>query len=204
MDLTNIHLFGQICWMCANPCAPIASIPFTSPISFQEFKNIFVSLKSLRGIKNMLLICELLSVLHVCCQGSVMQQWWWQHHAAGTGRLVRIEGKMNRSLMKTCSKALRTSDWVEGSPSKRTTTLSTQPRQRRSGFGTSLWMSFKWPSQSSDLNPIEHLWRDLKIAVQRRSPSNLTELERICREEWDKPQIQVFQACSHTQEDLRR
>jgi transposase len=38
------------------------------------------------------------------------------------------------------------------------------------------------PSQSPDLNPIEHLWRDLKIAVQQRSPSNLTELERICRE----------------------
>jgi hypothetical protein len=30
---------------------------------------------------------------------------------------------------------------------------------------------------------IEHLWRDLKIAVQQRS--NLTELERICREEWE-------------------
>ena len=30
------------------------------------------------------------------------------------------------------------------------------------------------PSQSPDLNPIENLWRDLKIAVQRRSPSNLT------------------------------
>jgi transposase len=40
------------------------------------------------------------------------------------------------------------------------------------------------PSQSPDINPIEHLWRDLKIAVQRGSPSNLTELERICREEW--------------------
>jgi hypothetical protein len=36
------------------------------------------------------------------------------------------------------------------------------------------------------LNPIKHLWRDLKIAVQQRSPSNLTELERICREEWEK------------------
>jgi transposase len=36
------------------------------------------------------------------------------------------------------------------------------------------------------LNPIEHLWRALKIAVQRGSPSNLTELERICREEWEK------------------
>ena len=44
----------------------------------------------------------------------------------------------------------------------------------------------EWPSQSLDLNPIEHLWRDVKIAVQRRSPPNLTELERICREEWEK------------------
>ena len=42
---------------------------------------------------------------------------------------------------------------------------------------------FEWPSQSPDLNPIEHLWRDLKIAVQQRSPSNPTEFERICREE---------------------
>ena len=36
------------------------------------------------------------------------------------------------------------------------------------------------------MNLIEHLWRDLKIAVQRRSPSNLTELERILRGEWEK------------------
>ena len=33
---------------------------------------------------------------------------------------------------------------------------------------------------------IEHLWRYLKIAVQQCFPSNLTELERICREEWEK------------------
>ncbi len=36
----------------------------------------------------------------------------------------------------------------------------------------------EWPSQSPDLNPIEHLWRDLKMAVHQRLPSNLTELER--------------------------
>ena len=84
-----------------------------------------------------------------------------------------------RSLMKTCSRALRISYWGEGSPSNRTTTLSTQPRQRMSGFGTSLLM---WLCQSPDLNPIEHLWRDLKKAVHRRSPANLTELERICRD----------------------
>ena len=41
----------------------------------------------------------------------------------------------------------------------------------------------EWPSQSPDLNPIEHLWRDLKMAVHRRFPSNLMELERCCKEE---------------------
>uniref|UniRef100_A0A3Q3S9H9 Tc1-like transposase DDE domain-containing protein n=1 Tax=Mastacembelus armatus TaxID=205130 RepID=A0A3Q3S9H9_9TELE len=43
-----------------------------------------------------------------------------------------------------------------------------------------------WPSQSPDLNPIEDLWRDLKMAVHQRSPSDLTELERICKEEWQR------------------
>ena len=42
------------------------------------------------------------------------------------------------------------------------------------------------PSQSPNLNQIKHLWRDLKIAVQQRSQSSLTELEKICREEWEK------------------
>ncbi len=44
----------------------------------------------------------------------------------------------------------------------------------------------EWPRQSPNLNPIEHLWRDLKMAVHQRLPSNLTELERICKEEWQR------------------
>ena len=44
----------------------------------------------------------------------------------------------------------------------------------------------EWPSQSPDLNPIEYLRGDLKMAVHRRSPSNLMELERFCKEEWSK------------------
>ena len=39
----------------------------------------------------------------------------------------------------------------------------------------------EWPSQSPDLNLIKLLWRDLKIAVQRRSLSNLIELEDLQR-----------------------
>ena len=35
---------------------------------------------------------------------------------------------------------------------------------------------------------LQHLavLRELEIALQGRTPSNLTELERICREEWEK------------------
>jgi hypothetical protein len=36
------------------------------------------------------------------------------------------------------------------------------------------------------MNLIEHFWRAQKMAVQQHSPSNLTELGRSCREEWEK------------------
>ena len=55
---------------------------------------------------------------------------------------------------------------------------------------TTQWLKEKkvnvlaWPSQSPDLNPIENLWNDLKTAVHKWSPSNLTELEQFCKEEW--------------------
>ncbi len=40
----------------------------------------------------------------------------------------------------------------------------------------------KWPSQSPDLNPIENLWRELKVRVAKRELQNLNDLERICKE----------------------
>ncbi len=44
----------------------------------------------------------------------------------------------------------------------------------------------EWPSQSPDLHPIENLWRGLKVRVSKHQPRNLNDLERICKEEWDK------------------
>ena len=47
----------------------------------------------------------------------------------------------------------------------------------------------EWPSQSPDLNPIENLWYDLKIAIHQWYPSNLKALEQFCLEEWAKIQV---------------
>ena len=44
----------------------------------------------------------------------------------------------------------------------------------------------EWPSQSHDLNPIEHLWAELKRCVRARRPTNLTQLHQLCQEEWAK------------------
>ncbi len=44
----------------------------------------------------------------------------------------------------------------------------------------------EWPSQSPNLNPIENLWRELKVRVAKCQPRNLNDLKRICKEEWDK------------------
>jgi transposase len=74
-------------------------------------------------------------------------------------------------------------------PKGREFTFQQDNGRRLTAKTTQEWLQNKslnvleWPCQSPDLNRIEHLWRDLKIAVQQCSPFNLTELGRICREE---------------------
>lgn len=42
-----------------------------------------------------------------------------------------------------------------------------------------------WPSQSPDINPIEHLWDELEHRMKPYSPKNKEELWRILKHEWD-------------------
>ena len=42
-----------------------------------------------------------------------------------------------------------------------------------------------WPSQSPDMNPIEHLWGYLKTRVSERLLSNIKQLKSIIKQEWE-------------------
>ncbi|KAG2458149.1 TCB1 transposase, partial [Polypterus senegalus] len=121
--------------------------------------------------------------------GSIML--WGCFSVAGTGRLVRMKVKMTAAmyrdildenlLQSTLELRLgRRFIFQQDNDSKHTAKISKE------------WLRdnsvnvLEWPSQSPDLNPTEHLWRDLKMAVHRRHSSNLMELERCCKEEWVK------------------
>ncbi len=121
--------------------------------------------------------------------GSIML--WGCFSAAGTGRLVAIEGKMNAAKYRDIldENLLQSAQDLRLG---RRFTFQQENDPKHTAKITKEWLHnnsvtvLEWPSQSPDLNPIEHLWRDLKMAVHQRLPSNLTELERICKEEWQR------------------
>ena len=39
--------------------------------------------------------------------------------------------------------------------------------------------TLNWPSQSSDLNPIENLWNTLNVKVRKRNPQNIKQIREI-------------------------
>ena len=108
-------------------------------------------------------------VVTASCCGYVCQR-------LGTERLVRIEGKINGANYRQIL----------------------DENLLQSAQDLRLGQSFTFqqdndPKHTAKTTQEEHLniSGDLKISVQRLSPTKLTELERICRE---TPQIQVSQA----------
>ncbi len=121
--------------------------------------------------------------------GSIML--WGCFSAAGTGRLVAIERKMNEAKYRDIldENLLQSAQDLRLG---RRFTFQQDNDPKHTAKIMKEWLHYnsvtvlEWPSQSPDLNPIKHLWRDLKMAVHQRLPSNLIELERICKEEWQR------------------
>ena len=113
---------------------------------------------------------------------------WGCFISSGTGSPQRVEGEMDS--LKYQEILGENVMWKLKLGCHWTLQLDNDPKHTSNS--TKAWLQKKsqkilqWPSQSPDLNPIENLQWDLKVAVAASKPKNITELEAIAHEEWAK------------------
>ncbi|KAI4896862.1 hypothetical protein NFI96_021852, partial [Prochilodus magdalenae] len=100
----------------------------------------------------------------------------------GTGRLTRVKERMNGAVYREILLSVRAlgmeRGWVlQHDDDPKHTARAAKERLRKKHLKV-----LECPSPSPDLNPIENLWRELKVCVAQQQPRNITEENWM--EEW--------------------
>lgn len=124
--------------------------------------------------------------------GSVMV--WGCMTYRGTGYLCKLCGKMDQHLYRSILKdeLSKTIEYYEMEKDKVVFQHDNDPKHQAKSVQEWLdkqpFMVLQWPSQSPDLNPIEHLWAHLKRQLNKyeNPPRGMLELWERVEAEWSK------------------
>ncbi len=125
--------------------------------------------------------------------GSVMA--WACMAASGTGSLVFIDdvtadksSRMNSEVFRAISSAHIQPNASELIGWRFTVQMDNDPKHTAKATKEFLkgkkWTVMQWPSQSPDLNPIEHAFHLLKTKLKGKCPKNKQELQTVAVEAW--------------------
>lgn len=116
---------------------------------------------------------------------------WGCMSAAGVGKLVFINGIMDKTVyLNILKENLLQSANKLSLGGKFCFQQDNDPKH--TAHIVRMWLVYhtpgtlKHPPQSPDLNPIEHLWKELENRVRKHVINNLSHLKQLLIQEWDK------------------
>lgn len=118
--------------------------------------------------------------------GNVMV--WGSFSYDGVGPLVEIKGTMDaimyRDILTQHMLPYATQKMPRGWIFQQDNDPKHSSKLIKSFFTTKKIKVLDWPSQSPDLNPIEHLWQELKLLTGKKKHSNKAELWQDLQTQW--------------------